>query len=90
MKQQSVNKLVQIVTEKRPDSKSGKGPSKEELRKAQRQVKEIKKKMDEHEMSHRQTVKMKEEEITSLQHMVTEETKRVQDLHMELQVSFVF
>ena len=46
--------------------------------------------MDEHEMSHRQTVKMKEEEITSLQHMVTEETKRVQDLHMELQVSFVF
>ena len=53
-------------------------------------MKEIKKKMDEHEMSHRQTVKMKEEEITSLQHMVTEETKRVQDLHMELQVSFVF
>ena len=82
-----MNKLVQIVTEKRPDVKSGKGPSKEELRKAQRQVKESKKKMDEAELQHRQTVKMKEEEVTSLQHMVTEETKRVQELHMELQVN---
>ena len=86
LKQQSVNKLVQIVTEKRPDTKGSKGPSKDELRKAQRQVKEIRKKMQEAENSHRVTIKHKEDEITSLQQVVTEETQRAQELHMELQV----
>ena len=86
LKQQSVNKLVQIVTEKRPDTKGSKGPSKDELRKAQKQVKDIRKKMQEAENIHRQTVKNKEDEITSLQHVVSEETQRAQELHMELQV----
>ena len=86
LKQQSVNKLVQIVTEKRPDTKGGKGPSKDELRKAQKQVKDIRKKMQEAENIHRQTIKNKEDEITSLQHVVSEETQRAQELHMELQV----
>ena len=86
MKQQSVAKLVQIVTEKRPDTKDGKGPSKDELCKAQRQVKEIRKKMQDAENSHRVTIKNKEDEITSLQQVATEETQRAQELHMELQV----
>lgn len=88
LKQQSVNKLVQIVTDKnykQEDDKKGRGVTKDDLRKAQKQLKDLKKKMGEMELSHNQQVKRKDDELTELNSIITRETQLFQEKDMELQ-----
>lgn len=87
LKQQSVNKLVQIVTEKnykQEDDKKGR-VTKDDLRKVQKQLKDTRKKKDELELAHTQALKRKDDEINELNTIITKETQLFQEKDMELQ-----
>ena len=56
------------------------------MRKAQKQLKDLKKKMGEMELSHNQQIKRKDDELTELNSIITRETQLFQEKDMELQV----
>ena len=58
----------------------------DDLRKAQKQLKDLKKKMGEMELSHNQQIKRKDDELTELNSIITRETQLFQEKDMELQV----
>ena len=60
----------------------------DDLRKAQKQLKDLKKKMGEMELAHNQQIKRKDDELTELNSIITRETQLFQEKDMELQVKY--
>ena len=58
------------------------------MRKAQKQLKDLKKKMGEMELAHNQQIKRKDDELTELNSIITRETQLFQEKDMELQVKY--